>query len=227
MAEEKSVSLSEKFKKVIPSGEKAVLFERSVISKLMFDRLHKIVEVRCELPRYFSKDVLYSAEEEIAETYGLSLVRILPHYPREVFSAEQLPGIFREAGRFGAVTEGFFSEMEPKIEGDTVIVRIPFDDGGVRYLDLAGTSKAVEAIIKNEYSLDLKVKIEQADDYSEKNRSFFEKQNSIIEKQKAKIIENAARAEEEKNKQDTEEKTGPELKKIASLFEGSSEVTRE
>ncbi|MBR3416864.1 MAG: PolC-type DNA polymerase III [Clostridia bacterium] len=227
MAEEKSVSLREKFKKVIPSGEKAVLFERSIISKLMFDSVHKIVEIRCELPRYFSKDVLYSAEEEIAETYGLNLVRILPHYPREVFSAEQLPGLFREAGRFGAVTEGFFSEMDSHIDGNTVIVRIPFDDGGVYYLDLAGTSKAVETIIKNEYSLDLKVKIEQADDFSEKNRYFFEKQNSIIEKQKAKILENAARAAEEKNKEASEEKTGPELKKIASLFDGSGEVTRE
>ncbi|MBR3422968.1 MAG: hypothetical protein IKG80_00595, partial [Clostridia bacterium] len=131
MAEEKLSSLKEKFKKVEPSGEEAVLFERATVTKLMFDRDRKIVEVRCDFPVYFDKNILYSAEEDIAQTYGLNLVRILPHYPREVFSIDQMPGILREAGRFGAVTNGFFSEMKSEIIGDTVTIRIPFEDNGV------------------------------------------------------------------------------------------------
>ena len=226
MSEEKTVSLKDKFKKVVPTGETAVLFDVSTVTKLMFDRDRKIVEVRCDLPRYFSKNVLYSAEEEIAETYGLNLVRILPHYPKEVFSPEQMSGIFREAARFGAVTDGFFSEMDAEVDEDTVIVRIPFDDSGVYYLDLAGTAKAVETIIKNEYSLDLTVKIERTDDYLEKTRIFHENQRALIEKNKAKIIENAARAREN-NDQGSDEKPVPELKKVRSLFDDADKVSRE
>ncbi len=227
MSEEKLATLSEKFKKVDPSGEEAVLFECSHVTKLMFDRDRKIVEVRCELPHYFSKDILYTAEEDILNTYGLNLVRILPHYPKESFSADHLPGIFREAGRLGAVTNGFFTEMNSELNKDTLTVRIPFDENGVYYLDLAGTSRAIENIIKNEYSIDLKVKIEQTEDSSEKNRDFFEKQNELIEKHKARIMESISRSEAENKALETDETSGPELKKVASLFDDSEIISQE
>ncbi|MBR7032618.1 MAG: PolC-type DNA polymerase III [Clostridia bacterium] len=227
MAEDNVSTLKEKFKRVVPSEEESLLFDSSHVTKLMFDRDRKIVEVRCDLPRYFSKDVIYSSEDKIKNTYGLNLVRILPHYTPDVFSVDQMPGIFREAGRFGAVTNGFFSEMSSVLTGNTLTVYIPFDDNGVLFLDLAGTAKTVETIIKNEYSLELKVKIEPTADSFEKNRVFFERQTAKIEKQRIKIIENAARAEEEKNTPETVEKSGPDLKKVSSLFNGSSEITYE
>ena len=226
MAEEKLSSLRDKFKKVKTSGEEADLFDLSFITKLRFDRERKIVEVRCELPRYFDKDVLYSAEDDISEIYGLNLVRILPHYPQNAFSVEPMAGILREAGRFGAVTNGFFSELNTELNGDTVTVRIPFEDSGMYYLDLAGTSKTVETIIKNEYSLDLKVEIKQTEDYSEKNRSFYERQSALIEKHKTQIIENIAKNEEKQNAREKDENSGPDLKKVSSLFEGSGEVSQ-
>ena len=224
---EKQSTLSEKFKKCEPTGESAVLFKQAKINKLMFDRDKKIVEVRCEFPRVFSKNVIYSAEDEIRNAYGLNLVRILPHYPADAFSVEQMPDVFREAGRFGAVTNGFFYNLDAELIGDTVIVRIPFDDSGCYYLDFAGTAKIAENVIKNEFSLDLKIDIKEADDYTEKGRYYSERQTRTIEQYKEKIKSDAAKAAEENVKREEDNAPKPDLRKVASLFDKADEVTDE
>ena len=225
MADGNKSSMRERFKRYLPVGEESAFFDDAAITKLLFDREKKIVEVRCDLPRIFSKKLIYSIEKNIAAEYGLSLVRILPHYPSELFSEKYMPEVFREAGRFGAVSDGFFYDLNAELSDGSVTVKIPFEDGGLVLLDNAGTARIAESIIKNEFSLDVRVKIEQSEDSGERQRKHFEEQLRAIEKQSERIIENE-RKREQTPESTQEQAPDRNLKKVSSVFGEIPETVR-
>ena len=105
MAERK---LGDVFKRFIPLGIHKEIFEQAADVKVRLDRENRIAEVRCALPKLYRKKDLYELEGEIARTYELAQMRILPRYPEELFSAEYMSEILTEAARVGVVINGFF-----------------------------------------------------------------------------------------------------------------------
>ena len=126
------------------------------------DKEKGFYEFRVELEKVFPKKVIYSVERKIVEAYsdrGIKYVRILPHYPSELFSPDYLPEVIEEAKRIGIVTNGFFDHYETTFGDSEVEIFLPFGDGGISLLDLAETAKLFSSIIKSEFSVDYDVKI--------------------------------------------------------------------
>ena len=201
------------------------------------DKEKGFYEFRVELEKVFPKKVIYSVERKIVEAYsdrGIKYVRILPHYPSELFSPDYLPEVIEEAKRIGIVTNGFFDHYETTFGDSEVEIFLPFGDGGISLLDLAETAKLFSSIIKSEFSVDYDVKISKRSDYEDfYNRFEADKeeqiriQNELAAKERAAIEK--AREEEEKRakaEQHAKEMSAVSYPWVPSLFEGSNECRR-
>ena len=201
------------------------------------DKEKGFYEFRVELEKVFPKKVIYSVERKIVEAYGdrgIKYVRILPHYPSELFSPDYLPEVIEEAKRIGIVTNGFFDHYETTFGDSEVEIFLPFGDGGISLLDLAETAKLFSSIIKSEFSVDYGVKISKRSDYEDfYNRFEADKeeqiriQNELAAKERAAIEK--AREEEEKRakaEQHAKEMSAVSYPWVPSLFEGSNECRR-
>ena len=134
------------------------------------DKEKGFYEFRVELEKVFPKKIIYSVERKIVEAYsdrGIKYVRILPHYPSELFSPDYLPEVIEEAKRIGIVTNGFFDHYETTFGDGEVEIFLPFSDGGISLLDLAETAKLFSSIIESEFSVDYGVKISKRNDYED------------------------------------------------------------
>ena len=60
---------------------------------LRADKERRMIEVSAFFPVPKPKRELYKIEEEIARTYDLSMVRILPRYPASFFDKEYMSGV--------------------------------------------------------------------------------------------------------------------------------------
>ena len=70
---------------------------------------HRMVEADVSFPQIIPKDSLYEIEEKIREAYDLNVVRLLPHYNKELWDLSYVPEVMRELNRVGAVSRGFFN----------------------------------------------------------------------------------------------------------------------
>ncbi len=224
-------SLYDVFKKYTPVGSHKELFDCAEVTKILADREKKIVEIRLSLDRLFRKSDLYSLEKEIEKTYELSTVRLLPHYPSELFDVSYLSEVLREADRIGTVVNGFFYDMVPTLNGSDLDISIPFNDGGIFILDFTRTKDAIERIIKNEFSLELNVTISQFSDYTRNYREFEQNQKKTIDAENKAIVSNYKKMLEEEKAEKEKEKEKKEdpfanLKRVSSLFSTSGETEK-
>ncbi|MDD6094983.1 MAG: hypothetical protein PUC29_04485, partial [Clostridia bacterium] len=71
--------LQDIFKKYIPTdSEERRIFDNSSSASLSGDREKKMYQVRFCLPFTVAKSVLYKLEQNIAEAYELTYIRLLP-----------------------------------------------------------------------------------------------------------------------------------------------------
>ena len=228
MAERK---LGEIFKRFIPLGIHKEIFDGAEDVKVRLDREHRIAEVRCILPKLYKKKDLYELEGEIARTYELTQMRILPRYPEELFTTEYLPEVLAEAARVGVVINGFFNRYELETEDDILRLKIPFTHGGISLLDLAKTGEVISGIIHSEFGLYYKVEITQADNAQSQYEAFMQGQLAQLQSQSVLIMREAERLEAEAAKRaETGEAPAeaeaekPVLPRVASLFEGTDDA---
>ncbi|MBR4960871.1 MAG: PolC-type DNA polymerase III [Clostridia bacterium] len=219
--------LGDVFKRFIPLGIHKEIFDAAADVKVRLDRENRIAEVRCALPKLYRKKDLYELEGEIARTYELAQMRILPRYPEELFSTEYMSEILTEAARVGVVINGFFNRYELETEEDTLRLKIPFTHGGISLLDLARTSDVIAGIIYSEFGLSYKVEIVQADNAQSQYEAFMQGQLAQLQSQSVLIMREAERLEAEAAKRaETGEAPAeaepekPALPKVASLFTG-------
>ncbi|MBE6662053.1 MAG: PolC-type DNA polymerase III, partial [Ruminococcaceae bacterium] len=128
---------------------------------LRADKEKRFLEIKCRFPRLVEKEMLYEAEQKMAETYRMNSVRILPSYPEECFSEDYISQVLMETERIGLVAKGFFSHYEVALEGQHITITIPFGEGGVHLLYDAKTPSVIEKILQSEFGLHFEVKIEQ------------------------------------------------------------------
>ena len=194
MAERK---LGDIFKRFIPLGLHKEIFDNAAEVKVRLDKENRIAEVRCALPKLYRKKDLYELEGEIARTYELNQMRILPRYPAELFTTDYISDVLMEAARVGVVINGFFNRYELEADEESLKFRIPFTHGGISLLDLARTGDVISGIIFSEFGLQYKVEILQADNAQSQYEAFMQGQLAQLQSQSAIIMREAERLEAE------------------------------
>ena len=123
------------------------------------DREQRIMEINATFSKVQDKEDLYRIEEAIAIAYDMKLVRLLPHYAKELYTDEYIHQVVLEAHRIGAVTRGFLDNYIARKEGDTLVIEIGFVKSGVNLVCQAGTPELLSNIIKAEFGIDVPVRI--------------------------------------------------------------------
>ena len=161
MAEKNGRTLTDTFKKVVNdlSWTEREIFNDATDVKLKIDRERRIAEVSCALPRVYEKQEIYALEAKIKMAYELSHVKILPHYPSELFTLEYMSEIFTEVARLGIVANGFFGKFTSKLEDGVIKVFIPLTGGAIALMDLARTAGVAEGILASEFGLALEASL--------------------------------------------------------------------
>ena len=115
------------------------------------------------MPNLVEKATLYAIEQDVAATYKMNCVRILPRYSSELWDESYVSEVLIETERTGLVAKGFFSKYEHCLQDNKLTIRIPFFDGGVTLLYDANTPKVIERIIFSEFGVKCEVEIERDD----------------------------------------------------------------
>ncbi len=132
--------------------------------KLQADKENRIIQVSADFPMLITKDEIYRIENEIAKAYELNWVKILPHYPSELFDSSYVSELLRETECIGIVAKGFFSKYRFQLEENTLTVEIPFNENGVALLYDARTPEVMQGILLSEFGLHIKVNIVHTND---------------------------------------------------------------
>ena len=218
------------FSRYVPSSdEKKQIIDNSSNVHLSGDRDKKIYEVRFSLPFIAKKSSLYALEEELRALYELSLVRLLPNYPEDLFSLDYMGEIYTEAKRVGAVTHGFFDNCKTEIADGMLTISVPYTHGGVELLDLGRAGEIISGIIRSEFGLNLEAEIKQSDDYEKHQMEYLERQAEFLRKTQEKAVEYNRIIEERRRQEAAAEAAKnappqPQYQRIDSLFDASEEV---
>ena len=199
-----------------PSTKRILLSATSYSAQA--DREHRALILNVAFPEIVGKKTLYRIEDEITDAYGLAYTKILPSYPKELFTDAYIPELLCETERVGVVARGFFGKYTYRIENNCLTVEIPFIRAGVELLINAQTPLVMQRIIKSEFGIDMRVDVVNSEEVQE---SISPHQRSILE-QADRQIQNALRSY---GKSDSykgaaaEEKPGEEiLPRVGSLF---------
>jgi len=227
-------TLRQLFKLYTPSEEIGDLFDS--VGEYQVRKLKKrndIFEIDIPLKKTVSKTILYEAEEEIRKAYdGKYFVRFVPKYDKSLFSYDYIQQIIIETERIGEITKGFFIGCDYTLTSDTLTFSIPFNSNGVDFLTAGKVQRVIEDIIRDEFSISLKVIIKEMEDYipyfeSDEHKQFLEDLNNAC-RESLKEYENAsnrpreaAKADQSQDKDQKNAKDKPdlELKRIWSAYD--------
>ena len=160
-------TLKELLTKYVPNEDYLGVLTTGTVCKTRVDKEKRILEVFARFPHIIKKDILYALETEVAAAYDLLYFKIFPKYPTELFTEAYVPQILTETERVGVVARGFFSDYKYELTDGELKVRIPFTEVGL--LEDANTAAVIENIIFSEFSLNIRVKIEN-DIFGAENR---------------------------------------------------------
>ncbi len=152
------------FEKYTASEKDAKILSTAEDIKIQADRENRIIQASAKFNKLIEKEDLYRIEREIAKAYNLSWVKIMPHYPSELFDSDYIPELLRETENVGIVARGFFSKYRYRLDAGTLTIEIPFSADGVSLLCDARTPEVIEAIIRSEFSINIKVNIIHTND---------------------------------------------------------------
>lgn len=219
-------TLKELLNKYVPSDEQNRILESGTVIKSRIDKEKRILEVYADFPYLVEKEFLYELEAQVAEAYKLTVFKILPHYPADLFSELYIPELLKEAERVGVVARGFFASYSYSLTEDALTIRIPFPEQGVGLLEDALTPTVIENILQSEFSVKRHVKLEHDEccdnhigDSMRNKLQVLDKQIQAAEREYQSMIarphETNAPAEEE-----------IKLPRMASVYEETAQVKR-
>ena len=152
------------FNKYSPNNEESEILLSASDIKLQADKENRIIQVSANFPKLIKKDKLYRIENSIVKAYELSWVKILPHYPPELFDEKYVSELLLETENIGIVAKGFFNKYRYNLENGTLTVEIPFSKDGVGLLYDARTPDIMHGIIMSEFGINISVNIVHTED---------------------------------------------------------------
>ncbi len=217
-------NLAELFNRYIPTESQRSILERGTVLRSRINKERRIIEVHVEFERLVSKSELYEIEDSIKDVYQLQFCKIMPQYPRELFSYDYIPEVLLEAERVGLVARGFFGNYKYTLDGKNLTVTIPFTKYGIMLLENAQTHTVIEKIISSEFGIDIHVEIchdgrtemEMSSNYAQRVEEL-DRQISTAEKR----YSSAAHSVDESNP-DSNAPEKEKLPKIASVYDNGT-----
>ena len=110
----------EVFTKYIPPSEYVEILLSAENIRSRADKVNRILEVHLDFKSLVPKKTLYDIEAGLREAYKLNIVKIMPHYPEELFDYYYLPEILRETEQIGVVARG--SVLLCQLQGNMLVV---------------------------------------------------------------------------------------------------------
>ena len=145
------------FSKYQPSERNARWMLNASDIRLRADKERRMIEVSAAFPDLVEKRVLYAVEAEIEKAYALSHVRILPHYPSELFGQHYIAELLEETQRIGIVARGFFRTYRAALKENELVIEMPYVDESLLLMEAGKTPEVIEGIIRSEFGLAVKV----------------------------------------------------------------------
>lgn len=152
-------NLIQLFKKYEPTAKQAVWMEKAIVENAAAAEEQRIIHVTAYFPQIVSKEELYKAENDVSAAYGVTLTRIFPRYPSELWSEAYIPELIAETEREGTVARGFFRSYRAHLEDDVLTIELPYTDEALLLLHEGRTPAVMEKIIRNEFGRAVKVEI--------------------------------------------------------------------
>lgn len=229
---ERAEALKHKLKKLSLSESDERFFEAVTDYSMQIDRDKRFLKLQVRLTKIFPKAYIYKLEEAVKNAYELACARICPQYDSSLFTLEYLPEVLLEGRRLGSVVNGFFSDCTSKEEPDgSISISVPFSNGGMDLLELARSGEVFSDIIKNEFSIDIPVRVIQSADYKAVHDKYLSDKNEQLlaqaEAARQAMLEAAVREENLASENDEADADEQQLPRVTSLFEGESVIMRE
>ena len=152
------------FEKYKPNERFEKILDGAQNIKIQADKVNRMLNASVDFSTLVAKDDLYEIEAGIAKAYELNLMKIMPHYPRELFDESYISELMKETEKIGIVARGFFSKYRYKFDDMTLTVEIPFSKDGVALLHDARTPAVMQGIILSEFGINIKVNIIHTND---------------------------------------------------------------
>ena len=186
------------FARYKPTEEKRTLLERGKNAKFRYIKEPMRVEVELDFDTHEDAELLYEIEDECREFYNAESFRILPHFPAGEFNETRFSEIVTEAALCGAVTHGFFTDAEYKLDGDRLVIKIPYTYHGIEFVKCADTETILANILKSRYGITKTVVIEESENAAAHEEKWRLRRLEIL-----KNAEKESRVEFEKRREET------------------------
>ena len=112
-----------------------------------------------------SKARLYKLEADIAKAYSLRSVRLFPKYPKELFTETYFSEIMSEAYRTNLISRSFLQDYQAFFDGFQITIEIPFNDGGVNFIEYNHIGKKIADILFKEFGLEYEIKFKKKEGF--------------------------------------------------------------
>ena len=197
------MNLLERFPKYSPSSD-LDQYMMAEVTGMRVNKEERMMEVEISSSVIIPKKILYRIESEIYEAYRLNHFRIHPKYSSELFTIDYVEDLIFESYRLGMVARGFFEDYTIVTEEDgTIVIKVPFIQGGIELLHGAKTAELLSKMIADEFKLTINIRIEQREDYKRNAEAF--------ENDKLDILKHALeQSKQENSKSSAEAKTEKE-----------------
>ncbi len=169
-----SKTFLEIFSKYEPDASIRTYLDAAQESCVKCDRERRIIEIETKFSRIIPKSILYKIESQLAQSYKVNIVKILPKYPGCLLTYEYIPEILKEAERTGVVARGFFSDYTYEFDGEKLSVCLNTLPGGIDLMNDFKTPQVIDRIIFSEFGAVVKTELSCSSDtaeYSERIRS--------------------------------------------------------
>ncbi len=194
------MKLNERFPKYSPANELDSYMQAEVLG-IRVDKELRMMEVDISSSLIIPKRILYRIEGEISEAYRLNHFVIYPKYSPELYSLEYIDDLILETYRQGVVSRGFFEDYSISTDDNgTVVIKVPFLQGGIDLLDGADTASVMSKIVSNEFNVNVRFAIEQREDYKRNIEAFENEKMNILRRaleQHAKDVSKSAEKTEQ------------------------------
>ena len=169
----------EKFDRYLPDAD-LLNYVQAEILGIRIDKELRMMEVDVSSSVIIPKRALFRIEAEVKEAYKLNYFRIHPKYDIELYSIDYLDDLILETYRQGVVARGFFDDYTFTKDGEFIVIKVPFIDGGIKLLNCADTTKVMSKIIFDEFGAIVNFKIEQREDYKLNIENFENEKLNIL-----------------------------------------------
>lgn len=211
-----SKTLLEVFRKYNPNGAFRDILSDGISTSTRIEKEKRIIEAHAAFTKLVDKETLYKLEDAIAAEYDLSIVRILPSYPKELFSADYIPQVIAETVRTGTVSRGFFDRYTYDYDDGNLTVNVFFSNGGVELLCDAHTPEIISNIIRSEFGIDVKTEIRRTRDEEAMAAEMQRRQNERMEDMRREFAAVSYSSSGQPDK--------PAIPKTTSMFDGAEKL---